>query len=65
MQVFAGHTGPVNCGEFTPDGLCSASITKYLCSDTWIREKNHHRRPRGIPNILGSSVFGSRLQIRP
>ncbi|KAF5359141.1 hypothetical protein D9756_003413 [Leucocoprinus leucothites] len=20
MQVFAGHTGPVNCGEFTPDG---------------------------------------------
>lgn len=20
MQVFAGHTGPVQCGEFTPDG---------------------------------------------
>ena len=20
MQVFAGHNGPVNCGEFTPDG---------------------------------------------
>jgi len=20
MQVFAGHTGPVNCGDFTPDG---------------------------------------------
>ncbi|TFK75235.1 ribosome biogenesis protein Sqt1 [Pluteus cervinus] len=20
MQVFAGHSGPVNCGEFTPDG---------------------------------------------
>ena len=20
MQVFSGHTGPVNCGEFTPDG---------------------------------------------
>ena len=20
MQVFVGHTGPVNCGEFTPDG---------------------------------------------
>jgi len=20
MQVFAGHGGPVNCGEFTPDG---------------------------------------------
>ncbi|KAG6842312.1 hypothetical protein C0991_010600 [Blastosporella zonata] len=20
MQVFAGHAGPVNCGEFTPDG---------------------------------------------
>jgi ribosome assembly protein SQT1 len=20
MQVFAGHTGPVTCGEFTPDG---------------------------------------------
>ncbi|KAG5650154.1 hypothetical protein H0H81_000509 [Sphagnurus paluster] len=20
MQVFAGHTGAVNCGEFTPDG---------------------------------------------
>jgi hypothetical protein len=23
MQVFAGHTGPVNCGEFTPDGKIS------------------------------------------
>jgi hypothetical protein len=21
MQVFAGHTGPVQCGEFTPDGI--------------------------------------------
>ena len=21
MQVFAGHTGPVQCGEFTPDGM--------------------------------------------
>lgn len=21
MQVFAGHSGPVNCGEFTPDGM--------------------------------------------
>lgn len=20
MQVFAGHSGPVQCGEFTPDG---------------------------------------------
>jgi len=20
MQVFAGHTGPVQCGDFTPDG---------------------------------------------
>lgn len=29
MQVFAGHTGPVQCGEFTPDGkvLWSCTLT--------------------------------------
>ncbi len=21
MQVFAGHSGAVNCGDFTPDGI--------------------------------------------
>lgn len=29
MQVFSGHTGPVNCGEFTPDGKKIVSA----CSD--------------------------------
>lgn len=26
MQVFAGHTGSVNCGDFTPDGMMYAII---------------------------------------
>jgi len=32
MQVFAGHTGPVNCGEFTPDGkrIISACANGHL-----------------------------------
>jgi len=32
MQVFAGHSGPVNCGEFTPDGkkIVSADQEGYL-----------------------------------
>ena len=27
LQVFAGHSGPVTCGSFTPDGkaVCTAS----------------------------------------
>lgn len=25
MQVFAGHTGAVQCGEFTPDGKDSST----------------------------------------
>ncbi|TRM64677.1 WD40-repeat-containing domain protein [Schizophyllum amplum] len=34
MQVFAGHTGPVQCGEFTPDGknivsACADGILMY------------------------------------
>ncbi|KIM39835.1 hypothetical protein M413DRAFT_446753 [Hebeloma cylindrosporum] len=32
MQVFAGHTGPINCGEFTPDGkrIITADQEGYL-----------------------------------
>ncbi|KAF8626978.1 hypothetical protein AX15_004571 [Amanita polypyramis BW_CC] len=31
MQVFAGHTGAVNCGEFTPDGtLPESSLSPFI-----------------------------------
>lgn len=37
MQVFAGHAGPVQCGEFTPDGasnqhvrLCEPQVSYHL-----------------------------------
>ncbi|KAI0040255.1 WD40 repeat-like protein [Auriscalpium vulgare] len=33
MQVFAGHSGPVQCGEFTPDGkrIVTADADNNLC----------------------------------
>jgi ribosome assembly protein SQT1 len=31
MQVFAGHSGPVNCGEFTPDGRVNLKPTLHPC----------------------------------
>ena len=32
MQVFVGHRGPINCGEFTPDGRLQV-LTKTLPSN--------------------------------
>ena len=30
MQVFAGHSSPVQCGEFTPDGTFPFRLVLYL-----------------------------------
>lgn len=42
MQVFAGHTGPVQCGEFTPDGE---------------RIVLHHRARCRLPLPLGKRII--------
>jgi len=57
MQVFAGHTGPVNCGEFTPDGeILILSCPPATCLVDRIREENYNSMRRGFANVLGPSI---------
>jgi hypothetical protein len=35
MQVFAGHTGSVSCGEFTPDGETNNTSYPSAFTNVW------------------------------
>lgn len=56
MQVFVGHTGGVNCGEFTPDGEINLLRMRRNITDRVVRQTHYHRLCGRIADILGSSI---------
>jgi ribosome assembly protein SQT1 len=50
MQVFAGHTGPVQCGEFTPDG-------EWVLFSTNERDANFHPLGKRIVTACGDNTL--------
>jgi hypothetical protein len=43
MQVFAGHSGPVQCGEFTPDGESDVLEPKNIINFWFTRQADSNR----------------------
>jgi WD40 repeat protein len=64
MQVFAGHTGSVQCGEFTPDAGRRAERTSCTRgAKTISRQKDRNRVRRQYLHLLGPALAHPALQV--
>ena len=62
MQVFAGHTSAVQCGDFTPDGSSSLYLAPSTADAIFVREKNSNGVCGWFADTLGSENTYSCVQ---